>query len=141
MTKNLQQMRKKKPHGFQTRYTSSQQRGHHTAQPDDGQLFLKRLLCLMNSTKCQQRRVQRYNQEEIVPFIPTQPRRAQTQGMPEGLSHPMIPALSQSLLKQRACRAPRQRLSTALRPAAGKTFRNGTVGHHLFNSYSVAARD
>lgn len=58
-----------------------------------------------------------------------------------GFCHPMVPALSQSLLKQRACRAVRQRLSTALRPAAAKTFRNGTVGHHLLNSYSGAARD
>lgn len=123
-------------------YISSQQQGHHMALPDNGQLLLQQFLYLRNRAECWQSRAQRPIQEDVIPLIPTQPRSVHTQGMPEGAQPPpalQVPALSQSQPK------PSQSLPAASTPAASplarKMFRNGTVGHHLFNSYSIASRD
>lgn len=61
-------------------YISSQQQAHHTALPDNSQLFLKQFLHLRSRAGL---RDPSWKMSSLSPF-----HSIQTQGMPEGLSHP-----------------------------------------------------
>lgn len=95
-------------------YISSQQQGHHTALPDNSQLFLKQFLHLRSRAGL---RDPSWKMSSLSPF-----HSIQTQGMPEGLSHPSpagtsvipIPARAQPDSARCLNHSPERRLEMAL---------------------------